>query len=240
MKSLSFSTFINNALEDLFGLRIQPSADSRLNSVRKKIFLERKTKFVIDVGANQGQYGKKIRLQGYKEKITSFEPTSKFIELEKNTHEENNWDIIHKGLGNFVGKTEINISSNDGLSSSLKEPKEILNQGFGITFSNKEVVDIITLDSFLENKDLNNLYLKLDVQGSEMEVLQGALKSLKRISVVEFESALIQLYQGESNHYEIANLLLENGFKPRQLVATHWSESGETISLDAIFERVTI
>ena len=85
---------------------------------------------------------------------------------------------------------------------------------------------------------MDNGYLKLDVQGSEMDILLGAEKILSKFRFIEFESALVQLYEGETTHYEISRWLMDHGFKPLQVVVTHWDSSGATISLDAIFERV--
>jgi hypothetical protein len=82
-----------------------------------------------------------------------------------------------------------------------------------------------------------NLYLKLDIQGSEMQALLGAQGVINEIAAVEFESSLTDLYENESSHYEIVNWLFSYGFVPWQLVVTHWDRSLRTISLDSIFIR---
>ncbi len=82
-----------------------------------------------------------------------------------------------------------------------------------------------------------NLYLKLDIQGSEMQALLGAQGVINEIAAVEFESSLTDLYENESSHYKIVNWLFSYGFVPWQLVVTHWDGSLTTISLDSIFIR---
>ena len=74
---------LNNYLDELFGLRIQPSPDSRLTESRKNILQKFKVKNILDVGANNGQWALRVRDGGFKENITSFEPTSAFEILKK-------------------------------------------------------------------------------------------------------------------------------------------------------------
>jgi hypothetical protein len=112
-----------------------------------------------------------------------------------------------------------------------------LEQGFGISFGNTEEVEIKTLKEFLNSNVISNIYLKIDTQGNEMNVLLGLSDQINYVSVIEFESALIPLYQGETNHYAIAQYLIRHGFKAKQIAITHWNQNKETISLDSIFVR---
>lgn len=112
-----------------------------------------------------------------------------------------------------------------------------MEQGFGISFEKTEEVEIKTLKEFLDLNVISNIYLKIDTQGNEMNVLLGLSDQIYHISVIEFESALISLYEGETGHYEIAQYLISHGFKVKQMVITHWNQNKETISLDSIFVR---
>ena len=238
MFSKSVFNFINNSLEKYTGLRIQPSSDYRLGKVRTQLLKSDEIKVLIDVGANKGQYVERVRKDGYKGQVHSFEPTSNYEILKKIASLDNDWHVHNIALSNFDGEEIMNVSSNQGLSSSLLKPKEILNQGFGIGFTEKEKVIVHRLESIYKEIDMDNGYLKLDVQGSEMDILLGAERILSKFRFIEFESALVQLYEGETTHYEISRWLMDHGFKPIQVVVTHWDSSGATISLDAIFERV--
>ena len=228
---------VNNLLEAKTGLRIQPSSEYRLGKVRSRVLESKSVDFLIDVGANKGQYVERVRKDGYKKIIYSFEPTSNFKILEETSKRDKNWFVHNLALSNFEGEMEMNISSNEGLSSSLLNPKEILNQGFNLGFFQKEKVRVCKLESAIDLQETNNGYLKLDVQGSEMNVLLGAESILSKFKFIEFESALVQLYEGETTHYEISEWLIKRGFKPLQLVVTHWDSNEATVSLDAIFER---
>jgi hypothetical protein len=86
----------------------------------------------------------------------------------------------------------------------------------------------------------DNLYLKIDVQGAEYEVISGAVGLMPNVSVIEFESSTIELYEDEKNHYSIARLLIDFGFTPRQIVVTHWDDNLATVSLDSIFVKTKV
>jgi len=128
------------------------------------------------------------------------------------------------------------LSSNDLLSSSLLRPTEILNH-LPVDFVGKARVQVERLDSYLDDLGSEN-YLKLDVQGSELRVLKGAHKAIERFQVVEFESAIIPLYEAEADFWEICDFLKQANFDSVLMVPTHWDARGRLISLDSIFVRV--
>ncbi len=237
MPAKALLSWVNNTLEKYAGLRIQPSPESRLTKARHQVLNRIKSEALLDVGANTGQYAERVRVSGFKGIIHSFEPTSRFHILSENATKDASWFTHNIGFGDKKEIVEFNISSNDGLSSSMLKPKEILTQGFGIDFTKKESVRIERLDSFILDKKLDNLYLKLDVQGAEMSALIGLGDSIGRVSAIEFESAFIELYEGETNHYVIAEWLIARDFIPYQSVNTHWDATGLTVSLDCIFVR---
>jgi|688.fasta_scaffold571038_2 FkbM family methyltransferase len=239
MKSINklFFRILNNFIDNKFGLRIQPSSNSRLKSSRNlalKVFM---INHLIDVGANSGQYAKSLRSAGYKNYIYSFEPTYIYSELSKNAISDDRWQAYNYGIGDKSEKVIMQIASNESQSSSILLPKDILKQNFGITFNQSEYVQIQPLSYFISENKLENIYLKIDTQGNEMNVLRGLGTEIDKISVVEFESAIIPLYEGESNHYQLADFLISKRFIPTQIVITHWDKDKQTVSLDSIFVR---
>jgi len=227
----------NNIADCFFGMRFQPSSEARLSKVRMRLIEEFECDTVIDVGANAGQWARKLRKSGYLDKIISYEPSNVFHELKENAKGDFLWSVKQEGLSDYSGIAPLYIASNNGLSSSFLKPKEILNQHSQIKFDQEIKTPVRRLDQDVFNS--NRIYLKIDTQGSEYQVLRGAERMLSNISIIEFESALIQLYEGETNHYFIASWLIENGFEPVQVVATHWDRGFTTISIDAIFVKVS-
>ena len=226
---------LNNYFDELFGLRIQPSPENKLNKSRKNILQKFKVKNILDVGANNGQWALRVRNGGFEENITSFEPTIAFEILKKNTFRDSNWNCVNMAVSNHTGESRIYLASNGNLSSSILQPDEILMQGFGIEFNDSIEVPTTTLDEYLSNSQIEEFYLKIDVQGAEKLVLEGVENSVSKCVAVEFESSLRPLYKGESNHYDLAKWLIQRGFTPYQVVITHWDNSMAAISLDSIF-----
>ena len=164
---------VNNLVEKFTGLRFQPSSKSRLNSTRKTLLTRYRIKHILDVGANKGQYAQEIWSLGFNGQIYSFEPTSIYEHLAKASEGDINWQTYRFGFGTTSGKLDMYIASNDGESSSLLKPKNIMEQGFGISFEKTEEVEIKTLKEFLDLNVISNIYLKIDTQGNEMNVLLG-------------------------------------------------------------------
>ena len=228
--------YVNNFAERTTGLRLQPAADTRLDSSRKEILEKYSTRLVIDVGANRGQWVKRLRKVNYRGKVISFEPSHAFQDLMSNASEDSLWEVRNIALGNFDGKRDLHISSNSQLSSSLLPPDQITNHRPDISFGISELVSVSTLDRQLkQNKEA--FYLKIDTQGSEMDVLRGGENVLNQCIAIEFESAIQPMYAGETLHYGIASWLLSKGFVAKQLVVTDWDINLNTIALDSIFVR---
>ena len=225
----------NDGLDKITGYRLQPSANLRLRHSRMKILSDKKCDFVVDAGANLGQWALELRKCGYRGEILSYEPSNLFPKLHSKTQSDPLWEAKKYALLDYQGSTTLYHSSNEGLSSSTSTPKRILDHDLGIFFPQSYPVSVVRLDEELVGKE--NVYLKLDVQGSEMQALRGAQGIINNIAAIEFESSLIHLYEKESLHYDISNWLISYGFRPLQLVITHWDKSLRTISLDSIFVR---
>jgi FkbM family methyltransferase len=230
-----FLQSFNNLLESVYGYRLQPSAETRLRSSRMKVLNEFSCNFVVDVGANIGQWAQDLRKSGYRGKILSFEPSNLFTNLQEKVKFDPSWEARPHALLDYEGTANFYHSSNRGLSSSTKKPNKILDHTLGIVFPETYQVSVARLDQELTDEE--NIYLKLDVQGAEMQVLIGAEGIIENISAIEFESAIVNLYEGESTHYELTTWLSGHDFIPYQLVITHWDSELRTISIDSIFVR---
>ena len=65
-------------------------------------------------------------------------------------------------------------------------------------YVDKEEIDIVRLDSVAPHlmSATDIVFLKADVQGAELDVLQGAAQVLKQTAVVDVELSLVELYEG--------------------------------------------
>jgi FkbM family methyltransferase len=145
---------------------------------------------VFDVGSNKGQFLKMI-LEGLQDipfSVHAFEPSRHtFVSLSENIKSNLNIQLNNFGLGKERGEFELFYNEiGSGLASLSKRRLE----HFGIDFKYSEKVRIDTLDNYCGNQKVRNIdLLKLDVEGHELDALQGGIQMFqgKRIRMVTFE-----------------------------------------------------
>jgi FkbM family methyltransferase len=193
---------------------------------------------VIDVGANIGQFGIDIRRSGFKGRIVSFEPVSKtFQQLKKTAGRHTPWNVFQLALGAKVGKEQINISGNSGLSTSFLHMNKLHLDNFPSSRTiGTESVEVSTLDIQIDRLKLEpkTCLLKIDVQGFEANVISGAKLCLSDIPYCYLEVSLTPLYSGESSMLEILNLLADAGHQVLDVFRGVESRNGELLQLDIL------
>lgn len=170
---------------------------------------------VLDVGANTGQYAKQIRDLGYKGQIVSFEPVaSALVELREAARQDANWLIREHACGAIDGIQPINVAANSQSSSFLPMRPRHVEIYPGSQYVATEVVQVMRLDSIFDAvvRPEAKTWLKMDVQGFEMQVLEGAACVLKRIDAVQAEISLEPLYVGETTLGNILDFMESYGF----------------------------
>jgi FkbM family methyltransferase len=163
---------------------------------------------VIDIGANIGaitlKCAKKVGLQG---KVFSFEPSPiNFKRANKNIslNKFNNITLINQGLGNEKSTAFLyNVNpSNRGMLRLLQDNDQ--NNSF-----EKEEVEIDTLDNSIQKFSIPKPdFIKIDVEGFEYKVLQGAIETLgnyKPILFIELDDK--NLLEQKSNAKELVRFL---------------------------------
>lgn len=195
---------------------------------------------ILDIGANTGQYGRKIRKTGYKGYIVSFEPVySVYEQLKANTATDPRWQAIRTGVGNYDGIAEINIANNSYSSSILTMLERHIESVPGIEYTHTESISIQKIDTFIDKYNrFDNIYIKMDTQGYERQVWEGCLKSLNKIVGMQMELSLVPLYEGETLLQEMINLLRTYGYKLKLIESGHKDyKTGEIIQVEAYFFR---
>lgn len=162
---------------------------------------------VIHVGGHIGQ-----EMETYKKNNVSnlivFEPQKIPFQKLSSAVESVGLDnaiLINKALGNSCKTVEMTCND-DGLCSSILNPKHVLVQYPNIIFDRKETVEMVTMDSVIPSDHKYN-FLNMDTQGYELEVLKGAEKTLENIDCVYTEVNNTEVYEDNALIEEIDEFL---------------------------------
>lgn len=209
---------------------------------RKRLLESYNINLVLDVGANIGQYGKELREIGYKGKIVSFEPqSSAYKELSEKVRNDELWEAHHYALGDKKETAMINIAGNSYSSSLLDMLPSHLKSAPKSKYIGQEEIQIKTLDSIFStlSSQTDSIYLKLDTQGFEENVLKGAENSLHNIDTIQLEMSLTPLYKDELLFNEMYQHLYQKKYR---LVAVEPGftdeDTGQLLQIDGIFHRM--
>lgn len=170
---------------------------------------------IFDVGANIGQYAQQMRQLGYRGRIVSFEPiNSAYQELVKQASGDPDWETANVALGSEDSKSEINISDNSYSSSILDITPTHMEAMASAQYIGKEQITIRKMDSIFNQyfHPGNKLFIKLDTQGYEKHVINGAENAMKKAVCIQVEMSLVPLFEGELLLADMINLMFNKGF----------------------------
>jgi FkbM family methyltransferase len=194
---------------------------------------------VLDVGANVGQFAQTLRAHGYKHRMVSFEPLSNaFAQLSAQARLDHDWECIQTAIGDQEGEVEINVAQNSFSSSILPMCDAHLASAPDSVYQRRERVPLHRLDSY-ESKWKTaacHLFLKIDVQGFERQVFEGARRTLAQARALEVELSLVPLYQDQPLALEIVEFLSRAGFRLVSLEPGFADPvTGQLLQVDGIF-----
>ena len=172
---------------------------------------------VLDVGAHHGEYGQLLLNHGYGGEIISFEPISQNLSVvRERASNYSRWTVHGHALGAIDGELAINITSGTDLSSFLRPNNYIAERLPRLSFvCRSENVPIRRLDSIFNAIAANKcVFLKMDTQGFDLEVIAGASGCLQHIAGLQSEMSAIPMYEGMPDYLESLSTLSALGFRP--------------------------
>jgi FkbM family methyltransferase len=170
---------------------------------------------VIDVGANSGQFGKKLRGAGFSGRIHSVEPLAEpYSQLRAAAARDARWTTQQAAVAATAGSITVNVSANSVSSSVLPILERSTEAAPQTGYVATAEVAATTVDDSVTSLGLrpDRSLLKVDVQGYEQQVLDGAAKSLDRFAAVRIELSLVELYGGQTLMPELVDHLSARGF----------------------------
>jgi FkbM family methyltransferase len=169
---------------------------------------------VLDVGANTGQYARRLRAAGYKGRILSFEPLLEaWTQAATQAAADPLWDMAPPmALDAETGTKTLNVCRDTSLTS-LQTPIEGAGPA-GLAVERTETVQCHSLDDAAADAlaAARRPFLKIDVQGFEKPVIAGAERTLAACVGVQIELSLDPLYEGEPGYLEMLGDLEARGF----------------------------
>lgn len=206
-----------------------------------RLLIRNRVTLVIDVGANQGQYATDIRRLGYRGRIVSFEPLSEAQAiLSRRAATDPLWDHYDCALGSEEREATLHRSNNLESSSLLKMLPAHETAAPDALCVGTETIKVRRLDSLFADlaRPDDVVFLKIDAQGYEVPVLDGAAACLDRIAGVQVEASLVPLYEGEPCIETVFTRLRQLGYTPVDIEPTFRDpHSFNLLQCDAVFFR---
>jgi FkbM family methyltransferase len=202
---------------------------------------------VIDVGANAGQYATMLRRDiGFTGTILSFEPNPVvFAKLEQRAKGDPRWHCHNIALSDADGTASFNIMAADQFSS-LNAPDATQDAVFQSRNAVTRTVDVTT-------RRLETLWpelaarhgaamplLKMDTQGHDRSVCEGAGPALAQMAGIQTELAVRPIYANATGYREMIALMAEAGFSPSAFFANNKGHFPLLVEMDGLFVRADL
>ena len=171
---------------------------------------------MIDVGSHQGEFISRFLKHRKIKKFFCFEPNKRLFKKLVNRYKSNKKiSLFDYALGEKSSKKKLYISNltyNSTMSSFNKKSSYLKFKNLILKDKNQLAININqkSFDEVLKKKDVKNSFLKIDVEGYELNVLQGAKKNIKYAKYILIEHQFSNQYQ--NNFSKIKKLLKNNNF----------------------------
>jgi FkbM family methyltransferase len=207
---------------------------------------------IADVGASGG-FNRIWNVFGDQLRVIGFEPNEEQFKRLTSNNIIKYWKV---GLGRIEEDRTIHITRFP-YSSGEYMPDMNFWQRFpnakGLEIVGTETIRTVPLDTFIEKNRIQKMdYIKLDTEGSELEILEGAIRTLEEIIAVEVEVAFIEYHMGRPLFADIDAFLRKRGFRlyhletiklarksliPIETDIYSSSNYGQTLAADALFMK---
>lgn len=201
------------------------------------------TACILDIGANTGQFGAEVYDAGYRGRVISVEPIpAAHGDLTRRAAGYTGW-VVHPAtaVGAQAGSVSFQVSANSVSSSVL--PVTEATVAAAPEARQLETIDVplTTVDQLVaaHGVERSNNLLKIDTQGYESQVLDGARQSIGVFDLVLLELSLVELYRGQTLWLDLIQRLQAVGFGV-WFVQSEFVQpaTGQTLQLNACFYRL--
>jgi FkbM family methyltransferase len=215
-----------------------------------KGILRDKTIYVIDVGASGGLHSRWPKIAGSNFKAMLFEPDPREYDRLKQSVGDN-YIVLNSALSNSPQELKFNLCRKQQASSIFMPNFELLNK-----YPDAQRYDIVntitmktdTMDNQLHKAGLMEVdFIKIDTQGYDLSILEGAVKTLENVSGLEIEVEFLPIYKDQPLFREVDQFITSRGFELIDLKRYYWrrnntqrygaDKKGQIIFGDALYFR---
>lgn len=195
---------------------------------------------VIDVGANRGQFTLFAVEEWPLRKLLAFEPLERAAEVHAGLFSTDpRIELIRKALGSSSRTETLHVSAADDSSSLLQIGALQVGSFPGTEEVGAQLVEVVTLSEVISASWIEApALLKIDVQGSELEVLQGCGELLLHFNWILIEVSFNEFYVGQPSADEVVRWTQHQGFEISRIQTTK-DQHGCPAQADFLFTRVT-
>ena len=204
----------------------------------KEVFSAANIDCVVDCGFHHGSFTDQIlRLRSYSGPIFGFEANKIVCDFAYEKFLENNRVTLQNcAVSDHAGRSDFFVTNGEQLSSLLK-PKSIYHENLN---KRSKVIDVsqietIRLDTFDILASFGSIFLKIDVQGSELNVLRGCTGIISKFTCIQVEVPLIEMYQDSTNFAEVHKFLEQNGFGISRIFDNNEGHFPFQVDIDCIY-----
>lgn len=201
-------------------------------------WLRRPLSFVLDVGANEGQWLTSLLVLVPVKEAWVFEPNPDAMQRCRMRAAQYPGITFHEvAVGAVLGRAVLHVTQSSDFSSLLIPNTTLIEAHYSNNPAKiiaEQMVEVTTLDKIVPlSKEID--LLKIDVQGVEREVLQGASLTLKRTAAILLEVNLRSHYDGDQTFGSLYSVLEARGFELWSMSQPYLGTSGEALWADALF-----
>jgi FkbM family methyltransferase len=194
---------------------------------------------IIDIGANKGQFSLASRYWAPKAKVISFEPLLEPSSIFFNLFKSDPNVLLHQvAIGQILEKKTMHLSAQMD-SSSLLPMSASQVKLFPGTFEVGTVeIEVGRLCNYIDSSDIIvPALLKLDVQGYEIDCLEGCTELLDRFDYVYVECSFLELYVGQKLAGHVISFLENRNYSLSSINNIYYGDDGLAVQADFLFKN---
>ena len=223
-------------------VKIKDSSFSDIESMETICNYLTNTNILIDIGAYKGLFSKTANSFFPFERTICFEPNKLLIDVIKKNNSNSNVIIENIALSDKEGTATFHLHQDSSMNSIVESNIEVLNAEFpwdNPDLLDKNLVPTNTLDNYMKNLDTENysLFIKIDTQGNELNVLKHSIQTLKLTKVLLIEFMFLSPYKNDFAFFDLISFLNNHDFTCKGALNIFKRPSKKISGVDFLFVK---